>query len=124
VTSATGTTVSYDRYGAGPPLVLVHGTFSDHVTNWQHVKPLLEKRFTVFAVARRGRGETEATKGHTVEDESGDVAAVIDAAGEPPYVLGHSYGAACTLGAAALVPGSVSKLILYEHPSPDASTAI
>ena len=100
--------------------MLVHGTFSDHETNWEHVKPLLEKRFTVLAVARRGRGETDATKGHTVEDESGDVAAVIRAAGQPAYVLGHSYGAACALGAAALVPGSVSKLILYEHPSPDA----
>ncbi len=47
VTSADGTTVSYERYGDGPPLVLVHGSFSDHATNWEHVKPLLETRFTV-----------------------------------------------------------------------------
>ena len=27
-----GITISYDSYGNGPPLVLVHGAFSDHDT--------------------------------------------------------------------------------------------
>jgi hypothetical protein len=36
-------------------LVLVHGSFSDHNSNWEFVKPLFEKQFTVYAVARRGR---------------------------------------------------------------------
>ena len=31
---------------SGPPLVLVHGGFSDHETNWEFVKPLFEKQFT------------------------------------------------------------------------------
>jgi hypothetical protein len=47
VTSPGGVTVSYDRDGSGPPLVLVHGSFSDHRTNWEFVKPLFETRFTV-----------------------------------------------------------------------------
>jgi hypothetical protein len=34
ITGPAGTTISYDRYGSGPPLVLVHGGFSDHITNW------------------------------------------------------------------------------------------
>jgi pimeloyl-ACP methyl ester carboxylesterase len=55
ILSPAGTTVSYDKYGSGPSLVLVHGAFSDHQTNWQFVKPLFEKQFTVYAVARRGR---------------------------------------------------------------------
>jgi pimeloyl-ACP methyl ester carboxylesterase len=63
VTSPGGVTVSYDRDGSGPPLVLVHGSFSDHRTNREFVKPLFETRFTVYAVARRGRGETDATAG-------------------------------------------------------------
>jgi pimeloyl-ACP methyl ester carboxylesterase len=69
VSSASGTLVSYDTYGSGPPLVLVHGAFSDHHTNWEFVKPLFETRFTVYAVARRGRGETPRTEGHSVGDE-------------------------------------------------------
>lgn len=62
ILSPAGATVSYDKYGSGPPLVLVHGAFSDHQTNWQFVKPLFEKQFTVYAVARRGRGETDRRK--------------------------------------------------------------
>ena len=34
ITSPAGVTVSYDKYGSGPPLVLVHGSFSDHNANW------------------------------------------------------------------------------------------
>ena len=120
VTSLDGATVSYDAYGAGPALVLVHGGFSDHRTNWEFVKPLFAKQFTVYAIARRGRGETDATVGHNLEDESRDVLAVIRAIGEPVYLLGHSYGAQTALAAAAQAAGSVRKLVLYEPPWPRA----
>jgi len=111
-----GITVSYTTYGRGPTLVLVHGGFSDDATNWEFVKPLLEDRFTICAVARRGRGETDVTEGHSLEDEARDVAAVIETLREPVFLLGHSYGAQCSLAAAALVPSRVRKLILYEPP--------
>jgi pimeloyl-ACP methyl ester carboxylesterase len=114
ITSPSGVTVSYDKYGTGPSLVLVHGSFSDHETNWAFVKPILRENFTVYAIARRGRGETDATEGHSLEDEVGDVVAVIQAVGEPVFLLGHSYGAHCSLGAAALIPDRVRKLVLYE----------
>jgi pimeloyl-ACP methyl ester carboxylesterase len=92
----------------------VHGGFSDHKTNWEFVKPLLEKQFTIYAIARRGRGETDATKGHSLEDESRDVVAVMQSIGEPVFLLGHSYGAHTALAAAAKVPNRVRKLVLYE----------
>jgi pimeloyl-ACP methyl ester carboxylesterase len=118
LTSPSGATVSFDQYGSGPPLVLVHGSFSDHNTNWVFVKPLLEGQFTVYAVARRGRGETSATEGHSLEDESRDVMAVMQAIGEPVFLLGHSYGAHTALAAAAAIPDHVRKLVLYEAPWP------
>jgi pimeloyl-ACP methyl ester carboxylesterase len=114
VTGPGGIEVSYDKSGSGPPLVLVHGSFSDHRTNWEFVKPLFEKRFTVYAMARRGRGETDATEGHSLEDEGRDVAAVVSAIGEPVFLLGHSYGAQTALAAAADLLGRVRKLVLYE----------
>lgn len=120
---ASGGTIWYDTYGSGPPLVLVHGGFSDHQTNWQEVKPLLEGHFRVYAVARRGRGETSATQGHSVADECADVAAVLSRIGEPAFLLGHSYGALCALGAAALNPAAVRKLVLYEPPFPHLLTS-
>ena len=48
LTSPSGPIVSYDKSGAGPTLVLVHGGFSDHDTNWEFVKPILSERFTIF----------------------------------------------------------------------------
>jgi pimeloyl-ACP methyl ester carboxylesterase len=121
VQSPSGVSVSYDRYGAGPSLILVHGAFSDHVTNWEFVRPLLERRFTVYAIARRGRGETDATSGHTLEDESSDVVAVVREAGQPVFLLGHSYGAQTALCAAHQAPDLIRKLVLYEPPWPSAS---
>ena len=118
ITAPGGVTVSYDTYGTGPPLVLVHGAFSDHLTNWEFVRPLFEKQFTVYAIARRGRGETDATDGHSLEDESRDVVAVVQSVGEPVFLLGHSYGAHTALAAAAALPGRVRKLVLYEPALP------
>ena len=119
VLSSSGTSVSYDRYGSGPALVLVHGAFSDHATNWEFVKPFFEQRFTVYAIARRGRGATDATDGHVLEDEANDVVAVIRSIGEPVFLLGHSYGAHAALAAAAKIPRRVRKLVLYEPAWPN-----
>lgn len=119
VIGAGGATVSFDRYGSGPPLVLVHGGFSDHRSNWQEVSEALAARFTIYAVARRGRGKTSATRGHAVADEAVDVVAVLRSIGGPAALLGHSYGALCAVEAAALAPESISRLVLYEPPRPD-----
>src|SRR5215471_11035647 len=120
IRSADGTTVSFEKYGNGPTLVLVHGGFSDHQTNWEFVKPILRKRLTVVAIARRGRGETDATEWHGLEDEARDVVAVIQSLEEPVFLLGHSYGAHCSLNAALMAPDRIRKLVLYEPPWPSA----
>ncbi|HET9215621.1 MAG TPA: alpha/beta hydrolase [Terriglobia bacterium] len=118
MTLSNGVTVSYSTYGNGAPLVLVHGGFSDDVTNWEFVKPLLEDAFTIFAIARRGRGETTATQGHTLEDEARDVVALIEKIGQPVFLLGHSYGARCSLVVAEMIPSRIRKLVVYEPPRP------
>lgn len=114
--------ISYANYGSGAPLVLVHGSFSDHETNWEHVRPLLETRFRVYAIARRGRGETDATDDHTLEDEVTDLLQLIESIGEPVFLLGHSYGARVALAAAARAPQQIAKLVVYEPPAPSLVT--
>lgn len=116
IATAAGTTLSFDRSGSGPSLVLVHGSFSDHDSNWAAVRPLLEGDFHVHAVARRGRGSTTANHGHTLADEAADVAELIRWIGEPVFLLGHSYGARVALDAAAAAPERVRRLVLYEPP--------
>jgi pimeloyl-ACP methyl ester carboxylesterase len=119
VTSSDGATITYERSGSGPPLVLVHGGLGNGLASWFGVKPIFQRSFTVYAIDRRGRRETPETEGRSVELECEDVAAVVLAIGEPVFLVGHSYGAVCAAGAAALVPHSVRKLVLYEPPKGD-----
>lgn len=114
-----GVSISHESYGAGPDLVIVHGSFSDHLSNWQFVGPSLAEAFTVHALARRGRGETDATTDHSVEEEAADVAALIEAIGGPVHLLGHSYGALIALAAAPQVRDRIGKMVLYEPPLQD-----
>ncbi|HSL01718.1 MAG TPA: alpha/beta hydrolase [Rubrobacteraceae bacterium] len=118
VISRDGTPIAYERSGEGPPLVLVHGTTSDHLT-WELVLPELQRHFTVYAIDRRGRGESGGgdDSAYDIEREFEDVVAVIDSAGEPVSLLGHSYGAICALEG-ALRSGRVRGLVLYEGTFP------
>ena len=118
VTSKDGTRIAYETMGAGPPMVVVHGTLNDR-RGWSPVIPLLSQQYTVYAMDRRGRGESGPNEAHALEREYEDVAAVIEAAGGVPVALvGHSFGAHAALGAAALVPERVKHLVLYEPPTP------
>ena len=114
VVSSDGTPIAVWRSGAGPPLVLVHGTTADH-TRWAPVLPAFEERFTVLAMDRRGRGESGDAGEYAFEREFEDVAAVIDSAGDAVDVLGHSHGGVCALEA-ALLTENARRLVLYEPP--------
>ena len=116
--SRDGTSIAYERSGEGPPLVLVHGTTSDHST-WDLVLPELGTHFTVYAMDRRGRGESREGGGSTydIEREFEDLITLVDSIGEPAGLLGHSYGAICALEAALHSP-QVRRLVLYEGTFP------
>ena len=115
-TSRDGTAIGFWRSGAGPALLLVHGTTADH-TRWTPVLPYLEPHFTIYAMDRRGRGGSGDAPGYDLMREAEDVAAVAEAIGGPVFVLGHSYGATCSLEA-SLLTEKISRLILYEPPIP------
>jgi pimeloyl-ACP methyl ester carboxylesterase len=116
VISTDGTPIAYKRGGRGPPLVLVHGTTADH-TRWDSLRPFLEEHFTVYAIDRRGRGESGDTTEYALEREAEDIAAVVDSIDKAVVLLGHSYGALCSLEA-ALRTDNLRKLTLYEPPLP------
>jgi pimeloyl-ACP methyl ester carboxylesterase len=118
VRSRDGTRIAYRRSGDGPPLVLVHGTTSAH-WSFRFLVPHLVDRLTVYALDRRGRGESGHRGEYAIEREFEDVAAVVDSINDPTSLFGHSYGATVALGA-ALVARNLDKLILYE-PAPGIS---
>jgi pimeloyl-ACP methyl ester carboxylesterase len=112
VRSTDGTPITYEEVGAGPPLVLVHGSVSDR-TYWAPVVPALTERFTVVSIDRRGRGDSGDATDYAVEREAEGIAAVVDAIAEPVHLLGHSYGGLCALEA-ALLTSNLAALTLYE----------
>jgi pimeloyl-ACP methyl ester carboxylesterase len=112
--SADGTVIAYDRTGDGPPLIVSVGAFCTRQT---FAAPEdLRQRFTVVTYDRRGRGDSGDTEPFAPEREYEDLAAVAAAAGpEPPFVFGHSSGAAIALRAAAAgLP--VAGIVGYEAP--------
>lgn len=116
VTSADGTPIYYRQSGRGRPLVLVHGTTTDHMS-WGGASEYLEPHHTVYAVDRRGRGASGDAPDYHILREAEDVAALLEAIGEPADLLGHSFGGLCCLEA-ALLAGNLRSLILYEPPIP------
>jgi len=116
IRSRDNTSIAYEKSGQGAPLVLVHGTSADH-TRWKPVLPPLEAKFTVYSVDRRGRGGSGDSQPYAIEREYEDIAALVDSIPEPVNLLGHSYGALCSLEA-ALRTKNLRRLILYEPPIP------
>lgn len=120
--SPDGTRIEYERRGTGPALILVHGGFVDRGF-WGPSLPLLAEHFTVYALDRRGHGQSDPYPAdHNLEREYEDVAALVAAADTPIAVLGHSSGAIVAMHAAKRV-ARVSHLVLYEPPRFDGFTS-
>ena len=104
--------------GAGPPLVLVHGTTADHRT-WRGVGPDLATRWRLHAIDRRGRGDSGDgdAAAYDIEREFDDLAAVAEVlaneAGGPVDVVGHSLGGRIALGA-SLRTAAIRRVVAYE----------
>ena len=116
VRSPDGTLLGCEVDGAGPPLLLVHGSTADR-NRWAAVRPALAARFTLWLMDRRGRGLSleEAASGaqYALAREAEDVAAVVGSIGDAPRVLAHSYGGACVLEAAAR-GAPIGRMLVYE----------
>jgi pimeloyl-ACP methyl ester carboxylesterase len=115
VRSGDGVPIAVWAGGRGPALVMVHGSIADHTTFDGFVAAL--DGVSTFAMDRRGFGASGDAAGYAIERDFEDVAAVIDAVaartGGPVAVWGHSYGANCAMGGAALTAGA-DRLVLYE----------
>jgi pimeloyl-ACP methyl ester carboxylesterase len=114
VTSKDGTTIAFDKIGAGPPLILVVGAFNDRATGAPLAEVLADK-FTVIIYDRRGRGASGDSTPYAIEREVEDLDALIDEAGGEASVFGYSSGAALALTAAA-ADSAITKLALYDLP--------
>lgn len=116
--TADGIDLVYRSVGAGPHVLLLHGTSTDHTT-WEPVQSALAEHFQLSILARRGRCGSGDSLPYVLQREFEDVATLADALGGPVDIVGHSFGALCALEG-ALRSTNVRRLVLYESPLPGA----
>jgi pimeloyl-ACP methyl ester carboxylesterase len=112
-TSETGVYVpAHEVVGAGPPVVLVPGTFSDRRA-WHRVLGAFSPRFQCLLLDPRGTGASpDPGTPFTPDDLVEDVLAAMDAAGvDRADLVGHSLGAVVALLLAARHPGRVRRVV-------------
>lgn len=106
----------YREAGAGPGVVCLHSNASTS-TQWRGLMDQLSGRFRVLAPDLLGAGKSPpwpvaAPVG--LRDELALLEPVFALAGDPFFLVGHSYGASVALVAALADPGRVRALAVYE----------
>ncbi len=108
--------MAWDRLGAGPPVVLVHGTPWSSWT-WRRAAPCLAERFSVYVFDLLGFGASEKRPGQDVSLAAHGarlVALLEHWALDRPAVIAHDIGGATTLRAHLLHERPVSALALID----------
>ena len=116
IETINGVKILIEEFGAGEPLVLVHGSWVDH-NEWPFIVPSLAERFHVIVYDRRGHSQSERlpTQG-SVREDAADLAAIIERTGAPAHVVASSMGASISLRLAAERPELFRTLAAHEPP--------
>ncbi|WP_329533931.1 alpha/beta hydrolase [Streptomyces sp. NBC_01450] len=102
--------LAYREVGTGPPLVLLHGGFTDH-RMWDDLVPLLAVGHRVIAPDARGHGRSaNATKPFRPTDDLADLLRHLDTG--PAILVGMSMGGATAVDTALEHPDLVRALVV------------
>ncbi|MFZ0285962.1 MAG: alpha/beta fold hydrolase [Terriglobales bacterium] len=115
-----GLSCRYQRAGAGPPLLLVHGLMG-YSFSWRHTIPALGQQATVYAIDLPGTGQSDRSP----DMDSSQLASAkrllrfMDRVGIASCdLLGTSHGGAVAMTAASLAPQRVRRLVLVAPANP------
>lgn len=108
--------VFFREAGSGPGVLCLHSNAASS-SQWRSLMERLAPRFHVLASDGFGAGKSPpwpADRPAGLRDEVALVEPLFERAGEPLVLVGHSYGGAVALVAAALHPGRIRAMALYE----------
>ena len=106
------TNLYHEKYGAGRPLLLLHGNGETHKI-FDKATPLLAEHFTVYAIDSRGHGQSDAVMEYHYDDFAEDIRCFInDLKLERPILYGFSDGGIVGLLLAAKYPQLLSQIII------------
>ena len=109
-----GLEIAYDRAGAGPPLVLVHGAAGD-AREWGPQVAGLSDDFTVIAWDEPGAGRSsDVPAGFGLSGYALALAGLVEAVGAPAHVCGSSWGGTVALELYHRRPELVAMLVLVD----------
>lgn len=118
--------IAFERDGAGPPLLLMHGAEASRLM-FSALTPQLSRHFTVIAYDQRDCGDTEGPESaSTLADLARDAHHLIEALGlGPAHVFGSSFGGRVAQALALRHPRSVDRVVLGSTwPLPDTYEAV
>lgn len=114
--NVNGRRLHFEKYGAGKPLVLVHG-FAGSSYTWRHVIPLLAQKHEVYAVDLLGFGLSDkpADGAYSLADQGQLILAFIEKLKlRQPTIAGHSMGGVVVALAAVQSPEKIGELVLID----------
>jgi pimeloyl-ACP methyl ester carboxylesterase len=100
--------------GAGSPVVLVHGA-SESADTWSRLAPLLARHHRVYALDLDGAGYTRRRAPYTVDHQTRQLLAFLDALRlDRPVLVAHSAGAAIAAEAVLRAPARAGGLMFLD----------
>lgn len=111
---ANGTTVYYEVYGEGQPIILLHGAYYTIAMNWGELIPELAKTRKVIAVELQGHGHTPYSERKLSRATlASDVEQVMDYLKvDSADIAGYSFGGQVAYQFAIQSPERLRKLVI------------
>lgn len=113
--SVHGVNVFYRDKGSGPTVVLGHSTTASS-DQWRSLIGRLSNQYRLLAPDHLGYGRTGPWPGDLplMQHEKAIITTLIDLAGSPAHLVGHSFGGAIMARVAADAPERVRSLTVIE----------
>ena len=104
----------YREYGAGEPIIILHGLFGS-ADNWMTQAKMLSESYHVYTVDQRNHGLSPHSPDHDYDVMAEDLRKFLnDRNIDDAIIVGHSMGGKTAMNFAIRYPGKVKKLIVVD----------